>query len=127
MPLITPDFSETSKPVPPGVYSARIVDAEMRQSKAGNDYINWKLELFGSPDINNRVCFMSTPIKGPGAFRLQHLFEAATGTKVDTHSPSFNTDALMAKNVTVTLVERKDQEGNTSAFPDVKLVAPYRG
>ncbi len=127
MPLVTPDFSEVSesKPVPPGVYSARITDCESKTSKAGNPMLNWKLELFGNPDINNRIVFTSTMISGKGAFRLQELYKAATGEAISDRS-GFNTDALIGKEVQVTLVEGRDQEGNVRSFPDVKAIAPLK-
>lgn len=122
--LIKPDFSEVtdSKPVPPGVYSARIKDVESKESQAGNTYLNWKLELFGTPEVNNRVVFTATPIKGAGAFRLQQLYKAATGEDISATS-GFDTDQLIGKEVQVTLVEGKDKEGNVRSFPDVKTIS----
>lgn len=122
--LIVPDFSEAaeSKPVPPGTYSARIKAVEPKESQAGNKYLSWKLELFGSPEVNNRIVFHRTMISGPGAFRLRDLYAAATGKKI-ADKESFDTMDLIGKELKVMLVEQKDQEGNVSQFPEVKAVA----
>lgn len=125
MALIKPDWSEETKPVQPGVYAARVKDGEIKTSKAGNTYVNWKLELFGTPEVNNRVVFLSTPTGGPGIFRLAELYKAATGQEMDRNAP-FDTDMLISREVTVTLVEGKDQNGNPKQFPDVKAVAPLK-
>lgn len=121
MPLITPDFSEVTDAVPEGTYSARIKDCEAKTSQAGNAYLNWKMELFGTPAVNNRVIFMSTPTSGKGAFRLQQLYKAATGEDLGKNQ-QFDTDQLITREVQVVLVKQKDQDGNDRAFPDVKTV-----
>lgn len=126
MPLITPDFTEVGQPIKPGVYNARIKDCESKQSQKGSTYLNWKLELFGDPDVNNRVVFLSTPITGKGAFRLQELYKAAMQEELDAKAPKFDTDSLIGREVNVTLVEGKDQEGNTRPFPDVKAVSALK-
>jgi hypothetical protein len=125
--LVKPDFSEVSgnDPVPPGTYSARIKECEQRESKAGNPYLNWKLELFGTPEVNNRVVFHMTMVKGKAAFRLQELYSAATGEQISDKT-GFDTDMLIGKEITVTLTEAKDQEGNVRPFPEVKAVAALK-
>jgi hypothetical protein len=122
--LITPDFSEVKEftPIAPGTYSARIVDCEVKDSKAGNQYANWKLELFGSPDVANRVVFHSTPFKGGWVTKLAELYKAAIGQEIDKKKP-FDTDMLIGKEVKVTLTEGKDQNGELRKYPDVKSVA----
>lgn len=123
MGLIKPDWTEETTPVQPGVYSARIKDCEVKTGKdSGKPYGNWKLELYGSPEVNNRVIFMSTPFGGKGIFRLGELYKAATGQEIDKNA-QFDTDMLIGKEVTVTLVEGKDQNGNARSFPDVKSVS----
>lgn len=121
MGLIKPDWSEETQPVQPGTYSARIKDGEVKTSQKGSQYINWKLELFGSPEVNNRVVFMSTPVAGKGIFRLAELYKAATGEEID-KTAQFDTDMLIGKEVTATLVAGVDQNGAPRQFPDVKSV-----
>lgn len=125
---ITPDFTEAVEngPVPPGVYKARITDCEKKVSKKGDDYLNWKLSIFGAEgDLssqNNRVVFMMTMLKGPGAGRLKDLAKAAFGTM-----PSdWNTDNFLGKEVEITLIEKRDMNGNVSNFPDVRAVRALR-
>lgn len=121
--LIEPDFTEVSQPVAPGVYSARLKEVEAKTSQKGGTYLNWKIELFGHPDVNNRIVFMATPVTGKGAFRLQELYKAAMGEDLDMKNPSFDTESLIGREVTVTLVPGKDQDGNVRPFPDVKSVS----
>lgn len=125
MPLITPDFSEVTGAVPPGTYGARITDCEQKTSQAGSTYLNWKLTLFGNPAVNDRVVFLSTPISGKGAFRLQELYKAATGEDMAKGQP-LDTDMLLTRQVTATLVEGRDQNGEPRKFPDVKSVSAYQ-
>lgn len=124
MPLIHPDFSEvkSDSPVPAGTYSARVKECELKESKAGTAYLYWKIELFGSPEINNRIVFTATPIRGPGAFRLQQFYRATMHQEINSKI-GFDTDSLLGKELSVTLSERKDSEGNVMPFPDVKSVS----
>jgi hypothetical protein len=122
MALIQPDWTEETQPVKPGVYSARIKECDVKTSQKGSTYGNWKLELFGTPEVNNRVVFMATPFSGKGIFRLADLYKAATGEEIDRHA-NFDTEMLIGKEITVTLVEGKDQNGNTRQYPDVKSVS----
>lgn len=121
--LIQPDFTEMKEfaPIAPGTYSARIVDCEVKDSKAGNQYANWKLELFGTPDVNNRVVFHSTPFKGGWVTKLAELYKAATGQEID-KKKAFDTDMLIGKEVKVTLAEGRTKDGEVSQYPDVKSV-----
>lgn len=126
MALIKPDFSEVTGAIPPGVYSARVKDCEAKTGKtSGSTYLNWKLELFGNPDVNNRIVFMATPVTGKGAFRLKELYKAAMGEELE-DGQQFDTESLLTREVTVTLVEGKDQDGNVRNFPDVKAVSPLK-
>lgn len=119
MALIKPDFSEVSEisAVQPGTYNARIINAEAQTSKAGGAMINWKLELFGNPEINGRTVFSRTMVSGKGAFRLQELYKAALGQTLE---GAFDTDDLLGKELIVTLVPGKSQDGSPSNYPDVK-------
>lgn len=127
MAVITPDLTEagTRQAIAPGTYAARIKDCEVRTSQAGNDYLNWQLELFGKPEVNNRIVFYRTMIKGGGAFRLAELYKAATGEQLKAGA-SFDTDALVGREVTTILTEGRDKDGNVSQYPEVKSVVPYK-
>lgn len=125
MALIKPDFSEVSKPIQPGTYNARVVAGEIQTSQKGQPMVSWKLELFGSPDVNNRVVFTRTMVSGPGASRLKQLYAAAIGEDLK-DGEQFDTDSLIGKEINVTLVQGKDKEGNVSQYPDVKATTPYR-
>ena len=122
MPRVSPDFSEALdlSPLPPGTYKVRLTDVESKTSKAGNHYLNWKLTTFGSENssTNNRVIFYSTMTSGKGAGSLKALL-AATGKGTG----EFDTEELLGKEVRVTVIQGRDQDGNPSDFPSVKAVA----
>lgn len=124
MPVITPDFSEAATgAIPAGTYKARIVDAEVKTSKAGNAYIQWKMQIFGAEGqvsrYNNWNFNHRTMTSGKGAGMLKDFYKAATGEIAPT---SFDTDILLGKEVQVVLAEGKDQDGNVSSYPEVKGV-----
>lgn len=125
---ITPDFSEASESqaIPPGTYKTRITDVAMKKSQAGNDYLNWKLTIFGAEgqysSQNNRPVFMMTMLSGKGAGKLRDLAKAALGN-VPTQ---LETNEFLGKEVEVTLVERRMPDGSVSNFPDVKAVRSLR-
>lgn len=120
--LVTPDFSEVSGTLKPGNYSARIIGAEVTESKQGNPMIKWTYEVFGSEEkgVNGKYVFDRTMLSGPGAFRLQNLYTAAMGQKLE---GAFDTDMLLGKEIKLTLAEGKTQDGSPSNYPEVKSVS----
>lgn len=117
---IQADFSEVAT-LAPGTYKARLTKCENLVSKKGGQYLKWTLETFGSDDAknNNKKVFHNTMTSGPGAGGLKRLLAATVGP-VD---GSFDTDALLGKEVSITVVQGTDQHGNVSDFPEVKAVA----
>ncbi len=125
---ITPDFSEAVElaegQVPDGTYKVRVVGVELKDSKAGNKYLNWKLEIFGAEGevarYNNWKVFHRTMISGKGAGMLKSFVKAATGEELQ---GNLNTDAILGKELTATLkTEINPQSGEPSSFPTVKAV-----
>lgn len=124
---ITPDFSEavadTGASVPDGTYKVRVVEVEMKDSKAGNKYLNWKLEIFGAEGevarFNNWKIYHRTMLAGKGAGMLKSFVKAATGTDV---TGSFSTDTIIGKELQVTVKTGLDQNGEPSRYPEVKAV-----
>ncbi len=123
--FIQPDFSEAQDitPIPPGTYNARITGVGSKESKKGDMYLRWELEIFGSDNskLNNRKFWYNTMVSGPGAGGLKRLL-GAVGLAAETGT-QFDTEALLGKEVRVTLAEGKDQHGNVSIYPEVKSVA----
>lgn len=128
MPTITPDFSEAVEfaPLPNGTYKTRVVGAEIKTSQAGNQYVNWKLSVFGAEgDLeqhNNSSIFHSTMISGRGAGMLKSFVKAATGEEP---TGQFDTEALIGREVEVTVETGINPlTGETKRWPDVKGVRP---
>lgn len=121
--LITPDLSESnSEPVAPGVYTVRIANVEARESKAGKPYLNWRLDIFGETKHAGRALWYMTQTSGPGAFRLANLVRAAVGKSLAS-GEAFDTDTVLGREVRVTAVESRDQDGNIRQSPDIKTVS----
>jgi len=110
--FVKPDFSQVTDRVGEGVYKTRIVDSKVgqwegRDGKRPTTYINWTLETFDEAEEKNngRRIFHRTPIEGPGAFRLQDFYRAATGMDC---SGGFDRTSLHGQEVEVTVGVQKD-------------------
>lgn len=122
MALVKPDLSEVKDTVTAGTYKARIRKGEVKEFQSGQQYVNWELETYGEqdPKNNGRRIFHKTPISGGGAFRLQEMFNAATGQAL---TGEFDTDVLAGKNVQVVVVDGVNrQTGEPTGYPEVKKV-----
>jgi len=122
--LITPDLSEGNKSLDPGVYAARIIEVEAKDSKAGKPMVKWTLETFGNDDqaLNGKRVYTHTMCVGKGVFKLQEMYKAATGEKLE---GAFDSEQLVGSEVRVTLTEGRDQHGNPTDWPEVKSVSRY--
>lgn len=128
MPSITPDFTDAGEStgtgtIPMGDYKARVVDAELKTSQAGNPYVNWKLQIFGmegdAARYNNWPVFHRTMLTGKGAMMLRS-FLAICIPGYD--GGAFETEDCLGKEMLITIVEKRDQNGQVSSWPDVKRV-----
>ena len=124
--LITPDLSQAAEStedsnIPAGVYNVRVVSAEQKTTQKNEPRISWKLQIFGAEGelkrFNNWALFHSTMCVGPGAGMLKQFYKACTGT--DLTGP-FDATELYGKELQVTVVPKKNQDGTISKFPDVK-------
>ena len=118
MSKFTPNFDDVMEQIPPGEYNARIMDFEQKVSKSGNDYLNWKAEIFGSSDTkcNGKHIYFITMLSGPGAVNLKTLLKIT----IDYKGGEFDANDLMGKDISVILTENRDDQGNLRAFPNVK-------
>jgi hypothetical protein len=115
MALIQPDFSEAVETLPAGEYSVRIVDSQVKISKAENQYVNWTLETFGKDDdrLNGRKVFYTTMTSGKGTRGLKELIRAC-GKEVGS---SFDTEELHGSEIVVLLKTNPE-----NAYPEVAKV-----
>lgn len=125
---ITIDQSEVVDGIPEGPYNVNVVDAEMKTSKNGNPYLRWQFTVFNhvEPKYNGQAIWHSTPTTGKGAFRLLQLYKAAVGTKIDRTATTMDPKEILGKQLTITVVNSHDQDGNANGFTEVKTVVPYR-
>ena len=128
MSLVPMDFSGEITPLNPGVYNARIVAAEVKTSKTGNPYVNWQIETFGSPEVNGKRLFHTTPLQGGFVTKLAELHEAATGEKIDKKAKSYDPEMLVGKELVATVVTRAytGNDGSAKQGLEIKAVAPLR-
>ena len=126
--LITPDLSQAVESsddvtIPSGVYKVRVESAELKQTQAGEKRLSWKLRIFGAEGeltrFNNWTLFHSTMCEGKGAGMLKAFYKACIGTDL---SGPFDATELYGKELQVTVVEKKNQDGSISKFPDVKNI-----
>lgn len=122
MAIITPDYTEAAdfELVPEGTYNTRITKAELKTSQAGNQYVNWTLDIFGAEGeaekLNNRKLWHITMCSGAAAGRLKQFIKAVTSEE-----PSeFDTDALIGHECQVTVAHRVDPQGEKRT--DIKAV-----
>lgn len=126
-PEISVDLSEAvDLTVVPGIYPARITNAEVKPAKSGGNYIKWEMTIFGAEGdlarFNNHKVWHNTMTSGKGAGMLKTFYKAATGAEL---TGGLDTDALLGKEVNLTLAEGKDQNGQPSGYPEVKAVKPH--
>ncbi len=105
MSLLPMDFDGEIKPLSAGTYAARIVAAEGKTSAKGNPYINWQLESFGSPEVNGKRVFHTTPTTGGWVTKLAELHKAATGEDIDKKAKQYDPEMLVGKEITMTVIE----------------------
>lgn len=118
------DFSEAGafSKTTVGKYLLRVVGCEAKVSKAsGNNYLEFKLEIFGHPEFSGRSIFYNSPLAGKGAFRLQNLLRACG---LDPNNSDVETDDLLGKELGAMLDYEKDQEGNLRKYPSAFEVFP---
>jgi len=130
--LITPDLSEaveTAGGIAPGVYSVRVSNPEIKDSKStpGNKYIQWDLTIFGAEGelarFNNWKVKYRTMLSGKGAGILKGFYKACTGQ--DFPGGAFDWSLLVGSEIQATLVTQKDMNtGEPTDFSEVKSVKP---
>jgi len=128
MAFIKPDFTEVAESIVPGEYKVRVKDAQLKEWAAREDrparpYIRWELETFGDEkkQNNGRRIWHNTDIAGKAAFRLKDFLSAALK---ETVTGQFDTEAVMGKEVLVTVVESKGKDGMPNGYTEVKTVRP---
>lgn len=132
MTFITPNFDEAvemeNTPIPAGKYKARIVNCTQKASgpaskNPGTPYLSWEFRIFGAEgDLarqNNRPVFYSTMLSGPGAGGLKTLLKVL-GAPLG----QFNPEEFYGREVEMTLTTKRNADGTTSDWPDVRAIAP---
>lgn len=119
---IKPDLSESIEAVPPGTYAALVKGVEVKDAKTGSKYLRWELEVTDHEKFTGRKLWNNTMISGPGAFKLQELYLAATGQPLPKDNPEFDTEQVIGQKVGVAVADGKDQQGQPTGFPEVKRV-----
>jgi len=107
--------------VPAGAYAARIVDYEFRDSQAGNEYINWVLEIVSDEAaLAGRKLYVNTTLTPESLWRLKQFIEAALGKEIPSEEFDFDPAELVGKTVLCT-VKNREYEGRMQA--DVRNIS----
>ena len=126
--LIKPDFSDVQDTVGAGEYKCRILNATIdkwagKDGKPDMPYVNWTLTTFGEQNDknNDRRIFYKTPIVGKAAYKLQQFYKAAMKQEL---TGKFDGEMLYGKEVSVTVIDGMDRNGNLTGYTEVKSVRP---
>lgn len=124
MPVITPDFADRPK-LAPGIYPARVIGCEMKQSKSGSPYLNWKFETETSNPANNRQwVYTGTALVGKGAQLLKKIICATLDPAYE--SGPIDTDQCIGCEVKIQVDRALNADGSESPFLMVLDVQPRR-
>lgn len=75
--IITPDFSETNKPIVAGQHQARITEFKTKVSKnSGQKYLEWTFEINGGESDGSQIRY-NTMLEGKGAGMLYKFLSIA--------------------------------------------------
>lgn len=120
--LVTPDFTEVAEEITPGTYRGQIRKVEVGEWSSGTKHLKVEIETVGEsdPKNNGRRVFDRLPLSGGGAFKLQRFYKAATGEAL---KGPFNTEQLLGKQVTMTIVDGVNKEGAKTGYIEVKTYA----
>lgn len=107
---IQPDFSQEVIPPKPGVYRAKVVSFQQKQSEY-SDYLNWKL-LVDTPHGQFNL-FHTTPLNGKGAGFLRRFIEAFNPNY---NGGAFDPDSLIGRTVRVALKDEVGRDGQKTGY-----------
>ena len=119
--FIKPDFSEAleKQKLPDAEYSARIISVEIKTDKNQENYLMWKLSIFGCEGdlarFNNWFVSTMTYPTGKNAWRLKNLCKAVG---YEPSADGFDTDELMGKELKIGVVTAIKPDGTTD-YPKI--------
>lgn len=119
MATYNPDFT-AAKELDPGSYNAKVAACEEKTSKAGNNYLQWTLEVTDPGYAGSKV-WTNTVMSGKGAGMLKHFLKSIDGLY---DGGPFDSDNYLGRPIGVT-VEPREFNGKTSM--NVKEVYPIQG
>lgn len=113
-------------PLPDGVYIGRLKAQELKQSKAGNDKLQWEVAIEEPAEAAEKVprFYFDTSLVPAALFHLVNLVKAA-GTKLE---PPFDPEELIDKRIGLVIVFENTVEwgprSKVSAFVKADGVTP---
>lgn len=125
MAKVNPNFNEEARElIPDGVYPVRILGGEIKQSKQGNPYINWKMAI-DEGRFKGRWIFLMTGLSGKGAAVLKELVRVTADPSYE--SGEIDTDDLVGFPFQVRVSQAFKPDGSPSDFPFVEEILPAAG
>lgn len=120
--LVTPNYDDGIKP---GVYEARLKDAFVKNSKAGNKYIGWVFVInpntASGTEQGGEEVFHNTMLEGKMAFMTRRVVKCF---KSDYEEGPFETMDFIDKKLMITLDRNYMPDGSISMYPKVVEVSP---
>lgn len=100
-----PDYSEEVQLPKSGTFRAKIVEVTQKTSQAGNDYLNWKLEVARAE--GHFFVFHRTMLSGKGAGFLKRFIQAVDPGY---EGGEFDADSLIGRSISVDLVKKEGSD-----------------
>lgn len=123
MSLITPNLDEIQESIEAGEYKVRITKVgtgawAANERRGELPYLDVVLDTFDEAEAKNngRKIFHKMPLQGKGAFLVSNFYAAATGEKISKDQPSFDTEQLMGREMTMIV------NINDAGYTEVKSV-----
>jgi hypothetical protein len=98
--------------VPSGDYDARIIDAEVRESKTGSKYVSYTIAIMAGPSAGRRV-FGMWSLKPENLWRMKRDFNRL-GYKPEGGVPKIADIRGLEGTVTISASPKKDENGNVT-------------
>ena len=103
-----------------GTYDFEVVEANDKQSKAGNDMVELICQVYDSEGRGRKIFDWLVDSDG-AAYKIRHFAEA-TGMLAEYEKGELPSHAMVGKTGRCQIVIRKDRDGN---YPDKNAIADY--
>lgn len=116
--------SGKAKHIPEGDYAGKVVEGDVRDSKAGSRYISWKFQVTKG-EHKGATVYGSTSLKPEALWSLRNLIHAATGKNVAGKAINVDLEKLYGKEVGMAVEDNEyTKDGITKITSQVSTCFP---